>query len=94
MKVKVKGYLTYRDSIGEQVLELADESASTLRELLAKLSLSTGLGDALYHSASGDIDRRVVVLVNGHHYAHIPDRVDYLLKDGDEVAIFPPLMGG
>jgi molybdopterin synthase sulfur carrier subunit len=94
MKVKIKGYLTFKDSIGEQILNLGDKDKITLRELLVRLSLGRELGDSLYHAEAGTVDPGAVVLVNGRHLSHLPDRLDTVLKDGDEVAIFPPLAGG
>lgn len=94
MKVKIKGYLTYRASIGEQFLDLDDNDKITLRELLVRLSEKHKLGDSLYRAEAGTAGGRTVVLVNGQHHLHMPGRLDTILKDGDEVAIFPPLAGG
>jgi molybdopterin converting factor small subunit len=94
MKIKVQGYLTFRKSIGAQVLDLGDENSITLRELLLKLPPASGLGDALQRAEGGHLGGELVVLVNGQHHSHLPGRLDASLKDGDEVAIFPPLAGG
>ena len=94
MKVKIQGYLTYKESIGGQVLDLGDRHGITLRELLLQLSPGSGLGEALQRAEGGQAGPGLVVLVNGQHHSHLPERLDTLLRDGDEVAIFPPLMGG
>jgi molybdopterin converting factor small subunit len=94
MKVKIKGYLTYKASIGEQFLDLGDKDKITLRELLVRLSDKHKLEDSFYRAEAGIIDARTIILVNGRHALHLPDRLDTLLKDGDEIAIFPPLAGG
>ena len=94
MKVKIKGYLTYKASIGEQFLDLDDKREITLRELLARLSEKHTLGDSPYRVETGTAGGRTVVLVNGRNPLHLPDQLDTLLKDGDEVAIFPPMAGG
>ena len=94
MKIRIKGYLTFRNSIGEQVLELVDETSITLRNLLVRLSLERGLCDSVYLVAAGAVNESTVVLVNGRNHVHLPDHLDTALKDGDEVAIFPPMAGG
>ena len=94
MKVKVKGYLTFKRSIGEQILEFTDQEAVTLRELLVRISLGHQPADSLFNGDTGTVDHRAVILVNGRHHSHLPDQLDTLLKDGDEVAVFPPLAGG
>ena len=94
MKIKIKGYLTFRDTIGEQFLEFVDMDRITVRDLLVKLSLVCNLGDSVYHATTRIVDPGVAVLVNGRHYSHLPDNLDTTLKDGDEVAIFPPMAGG
>lgn len=94
MKVKIKGYLTYKASIGEQFLDLGDKGKITLRELLVRLSDKHKLEDSFYRAEAGTVDDRTIILVNGRHHLHLPDRLDTILMDGDEIAIFPPLAGG
>ena len=94
MKVKIKGYLTYKASIGEQFLDLGEKEKMTLRELLVRMSQKYKLGDLLFRAKVGTVDNRTIVLVNGRHHLHLPDQLDTIIKDGDEVAIFPPLAGG
>jgi molybdopterin converting factor small subunit len=95
-RVIVKGYLTFRDLLGGvQGLELEGDWSS-LEELLWHLARE--LGDefkVMAFDPSGEkLADHVAVLVNGCHHTHLPDRLDTELHDGDEVAIFPPLVGG
>jgi molybdopterin converting factor small subunit len=94
MKVFVKGYLTYKNLIGEQVLEF--EPAISLDELITALVAKQGKGfeTSILDPASGQISRQAAVLINGCHYTHLPEGVNTILKDGDQVAIFPPIAGG
>ncbi|MBU2609944.1 MAG: MoaD/ThiS family protein [Chloroflexi bacterium] len=82
MKIQVKGYLTYKKLLAKQPgLEMAP--GSTIQDLLDRLSLDSDQSKGI-----------ALVLVNGKHCRHLPDRLATLLKDGDEVAIFPPMAGG
>ncbi|MGD8807216.1 MAG: MoaD/ThiS family protein, partial [Chloroflexota bacterium] len=42
----------------------------------------------------GMVSRQVAILVNGRHYSHLPNGLNTKLKDGDDVALFPPIAGG
>jgi MoaD family protein len=92
--MKVKGYLTYRDAIGKQEITLGDQDKLTLRDLLGRLGRAGGLGDSLIQADKETSGGRVIILVNGRHSSQLPDGMDTLLKEDDEVAIFPPLAGG
>ena len=92
--MKVKGYLTYRASIGEQVIVLDTRSQLTLRDLLVQLGRDAGLGDSLLQADSETGHHGAVILLNGRHLSSLPSGLDTRLDDEDEVAIFPPLVGG
>ncbi|MFC2028998.1 MoaD/ThiS family protein [Chloroflexota bacterium] len=86
--MKIKGYLTYRDLIGEQILDLDEHGELTLRELLMDISRRSGSQEIL------EQDGRVIVLVNGRSLSQLPDELDTILHQDDQVDIFPPIAGG
>ncbi|MBK5109440.1 MAG: MoaD/ThiS family protein, partial [Anaerolineales bacterium] len=43
---------------------------------------------------SGDMDEHVNILVNGRDVRYLDGNFDNLLEDGDQVSIFPALVGG
>ena len=96
MPVRVKGYLTFRDVIGEKSFPLAEGQTQTLNQLLDWLSSQLGqeFTDLVIDPQTNALSQHVSVLVNGRHYSHLPDKLDTQLIEGDEVAIFPPLAGG
>jgi len=95
MQVHCRGYLTFRELIGQRSLELED-TGTTLEDLLKLLCTKAGadLRDALYDPKTGELHEYIAVLVNGRHYNHLPEQLATIMQDGDEVAIFPPIAGG
>jgi len=96
MRVHVKGYLTYRKLVGDRWISSEAEGKLSIRELLDTLCEQVGqsLIDQLFEADSGSLRARVAILVNGRSMTSLPDGLESLLADQDEVAIFPPLMGG
>jgi molybdopterin converting factor small subunit len=96
MNVKVKGYLTYRKVIGERTFQFPDDSPIRLIEFVEHLAEDIGgeHGEALFDREKGSVGSYVAIMLNGQHYNHLPDRLDTLLRDQDEIAVFPPGAGG
>jgi molybdopterin synthase sulfur carrier subunit len=97
MKIKVRGYLTYRNSVGERLFDEDQTNFFTLRDLLSTLSKEGFRGtlqDLIFDPETSSARPHVAILINGNHYTHLPDGLDTRLKDGDEVSIFPPIAGG
>ena len=95
MKIKVTGYLTFRKLIREQPFIQLGENG-TVKDLLDRLSLEYGdaFTNLVFDPDTKKVSRSIAILVNGRHYSHLPSRLNTELKEGDEVAIFPPVAGG
>ena len=96
MIIKVKGYLTYKQVIGQREIEQRDDNPIMLLDFLRGLAVEIGgeHGNALFDQESGTVGRYVAVMLNGLHYNHLPDKLDTVLQDQDEISIFPPGAGG
>jgi molybdopterin synthase sulfur carrier subunit len=96
MNIWVKGYLTFRDVIGDIIILENEAGSYRLGQLLERLSIEheESLGYKIFESGDGRVREHIAVLVNGVHYSHLPDRLETELNDGDEIAIFPPIAGG
>jgi molybdopterin synthase sulfur carrier subunit len=96
MPVKVKGYLTYKEFIGEQSITIPKDAALTLSDLLTTLANQLGQEfiNLIFNPQFESLGEHVVVIVNGRSYRNLPDGLETSLQDGDEVAIFPPMTGG
>lgn len=96
MIIKVKGYLTYSDVIGYREILQRDDISVTLLEFLRELAVEIGgkHGRSLYEEEMNTVGRSVAIMLNGLHYNHLPEKLDTVLKDQDEIAVFPPGAGG
>jgi MoaD family protein len=96
LKIRVKGYLTLGKAMGGTPELDIEMEHPTPRSVLEELSGRFGKPwrDLVFDPQSGHISSRIRVLVNGRHCASLPQRLDTALKDGDELALFPPVAGG
>jgi molybdopterin converting factor small subunit len=94
--IKVKGYLTYRDVIGKREIQLRDDTPISLLDFKRELAIELGgeHGSALFDKETATVGQHVAVMHNGRHYNHLPERLNTVLQDQDEIAIFPPAAGG
>jgi molybdopterin synthase sulfur carrier subunit len=96
VKIIVKGYFNLQKAMeGKSLVEVEKETAS-IREVLQDLSDRFGkdLTELIHHPEDEEPAGRLIVLVNGRNHLSMPDKLDTPLKDGDEIALFPPLAGG
>lgn len=93
MVIRVKGYLTFRELVGERYIEVGE--GATLGDLLQQLEAEVGESFTMQaFDRRGGRQQHVPVLVNGRHSTHLPDGLDTELRDGDQVDLFPPIAGG
>ena len=96
MIIKVRGYLTYRDVLGQREIEQPDDVPITFLDFIRVLAVEIGgeHGQVLFDKEAGTVGGSVGIMLNGVHYNHLPDRLVTILKDQDEIAVFPPAAGG
>jgi sulfur-carrier protein len=96
VKIIVKGYFNLLKAMEGKSLVEVEKDTATLREVLRELSDRFGkeLTEQIYHSEAEEPASHLIVLVNGRNYLSMPDRLETRMKDGDEIALFPPLAGG
>ena len=93
INIAIQGYLTFKEPVGKRQVSLPE--GSSLRDALALLRREIGgRFESEAYNQAGELSERTAVLLNGMHYRHLPDGLNTLLKDGDQVSIFPPLAGG
>jgi molybdopterin converting factor small subunit len=96
MIIKVKGYLTYRDVIGYREILRRDDVPITFLDFLRELAaeIGSGYGWALFDEQSNTVGQSVAIMLNGLHYNQLPEKLNTVLQDQDEIAVFPPGAGG
>jgi molybdopterin synthase sulfur carrier subunit len=93
MGIIVKFFASFREAVGrgQEDIEGVKDVASLLDELVHRFGEK--LAEHLYHSGTRELRKTVNILVNGRGL-NLPYELDTPLKDGDVVAIFPPVSGG
>ncbi len=93
MAVTVKFFANFREAAGKSQVEI--EGVGDLNSLFGELVHRFGkkLDHQLYSAETKGLRETVNVLVNGR-FVDLSKRAKSPLKDGDVVAIFPPVSGG
>ncbi len=93
MKVKVKFYAHLPGLIGKKSIDVVDcEEGATVSMLLDWLLLDLKIRDALFDE-NQKIKSDITILRNGREIKFI-DGLETCLSSGDEIAIFPIVVGG
>jgi len=94
MLVKVKYFTTLREIVGKKEEQIQLSQASTLEALLKQLSRKYGedFEDYIYDSL-GTVRGHLQFLINGKS-SSAEQGMKTKLRDGDELAILPPVGGG
>ena len=91
--MRIRVYATLRDLIGTNEIEINVDGGTTVRQLLQELAERyPTLGKKLWN-ADGSLTGFVRVLINGRLLEYL-DGLDTVVKEDDEVSLFPPVGGG
>ena len=92
MKVKVKGYLTFREVVGDQQLQFDDGGTITVHDILSELVLRSGdeFADMVFEPKTKQLSQWGAILINGRHYSHLPDRLETARLTKTRLLSFPP----
>ena len=93
MAITVKFFANFREATGKSQVEV--EGVGDVDALFEELIRRFGknLTHHLYSAGTKELRESVNVLVNGR-FVNLSKRSRIVLKDGDLVAIFPPVSGG
>ena len=94
MKIKVRFFTSLREITGKKEDEIQLPSITTVGELLAHLSKKYGRDFTDYvYDEKGNVQTYIQILINGRGINTFQG-FGTKLKEGDTVAIFPPVGGG
>ncbi len=92
MRVKVRLFANFREVMGTGNLEV--ENVHNIGELLSKLTeMKREMEKELYYPGTKELVKTVQIMHNGKN-VKLPQGLEAELKEGDEIAIFPPVAGG
>jgi len=96
MKITIRSFLTLRDVMGDQSELELEIGSLTLIELLNELSYMFGdrFAQMVFDETGKGLNQHIRILINGRHYSHIPQKLNTRLQEGDDVSLFPPIVGG
>ncbi|OPX35330.1 MAG: hypothetical protein B1H11_09280 [Desulfobacteraceae bacterium 4484_190.1] len=96
MKIKVKGYFNFKEAFRNLGISEIEMAGGTVIGLFDDLFDRFGeeVTDLIYDSRTNRVRGDIRILLNGRHIVHLPKGLDTELKEGDEVALFPPVAGG
>ncbi|MEM0232816.1 MAG: ubiquitin-like small modifier protein 1 [Candidatus Nezhaarchaeales archaeon] len=93
MKVKVKFFALIREVAGVKEVEEEVEDGTNVRKLLENLceKMPERFRNLIFNGQ--EVSRNLIILVNRKGIREL-DGLETKLKDGDEVALLPPVSGG
>jgi molybdopterin synthase sulfur carrier subunit len=92
MNVELRFFATFRQAVGQKVVEREFPEGTTIGDVLYEL-------EAEYDDLAGqlieddDLRPHINVLKSGREALHL-DGMETVLEDGDRLSIFPPVAGG
>ena len=92
MIVKVKAFANLREVFGGEISIKLKEGA-VLKDLFSSVYLSPEAVEAVIDKESREIKPAILILKNGRSIRFLGGLLNKL-DDGDELRIFPPLVGG
>ena len=92
MNVQLRFFATFRQAVGQKVVEREYPEGTTIGDVLRDLEDEyEELGGQLIED--GDLRPHINVLKSGREALHL-DGMDTELEDGDTLSVFPPVAGG
>lgn len=92
--MKVNFYATYRLITGQKSVELELPVGSTIRDLVNQILKRYPDFNGQLMDENGSLFRHIHVFVNGRDTYYLPDDLETVLEQDENIDIFPPVAGG
>ncbi len=95
MKVRLQTILTFAQILRGREKEITLPEGATVRDLLSSMVGTWGepISSRLFQPGSVELLPHIVLMVNGRSI-RLLNGMETELREGDEVALFPPVAGG
>jgi molybdopterin converting factor small subunit len=96
MKIRVVGYSKFKALMDRKHPVILEIENGTILDALQVLSKQYGeeFDRLVFDSTTKEVKRSNQIFLNGQSYFNLRDRLESQLKDGDEIAFMPALVGG
>ena len=92
MIITISAFGSFKKHIGE-IVKAEFSEATDLKKALANVASQYPAGLELLFDKDGGIRRHIIIQVN-HKRVAASSAEEVILKDGDEIVIYPPVSGG
>jgi len=94
LKILIKVFGRLRDEIRTREIVLNAEDGATVEEVLKKFAEKYGVSSSVFDTVTGGIHRHILVALNGIAISQLADGLKTKIRDGDAIALLPPVGGG
>lgn len=94
LRITIKVFAHLREEFGTREIVFTAEEGATVEKVLKKFAEIYGVSDAVFDTVTGRIHRRILLALNGTAISQLSDGLNTKIKDGDAIALLPPVAGG
>jgi MoaD family protein len=94
IKVKIRVFAYLKENFNIKEATLTVKAGATIKNVLEKFAENYGVFHYIFDEETGGISRRILLAVNGVAVTQLADGLNTRIKEGDVLALIPPVVGG